>query len=54
MVISHLQGRMVRNAGILYINDRLLHYVPVHILSPCGANFATITKENIFYVVFEK
>ncbi|WVZ20478.1 hypothetical protein V8G54_007800 [Vigna mungo] len=34
LVKPHLDGWMVRNVGSLNINDRLLHYVFVHILSP--------------------
>ncbi|KAL2333234.1 hypothetical protein Fmac_014447 [Flemingia macrophylla] len=43
-----MQGRNVRNAGSLNINDRLLHYVYVHILAPRSSNFAQLLQEDIF------
>lgn len=50
MVKPHLDGQMVRNVGSLNINDRLLHYVFVHMLSPRDTNFAKLTHEDIFFL----
>nr|KYP76135.1 hypothetical protein KK1_020360 [Cajanus cajan] len=48
MIRSELQGRNVRNVGSLNINDRLLHYVYVHILAPRSSNFSQLLQEDIF------
>ncbi|KAL2318034.1 hypothetical protein Fmac_031910 [Flemingia macrophylla] len=48
MIRQEMQGRNVRNAGSLNINDRLLHYVYVHILAPRSSNFAQLLQEDIF------
>lgn len=50
MVKPHLHGWMVRNAGSLNINERLLCYVLVHMLSSQGTNFAQLTHEDIFFL----
>jgi len=34
MVKPQTQGQNVRNEGSLTINDKFLHYIYVHILSP--------------------
>ncbi|KAL2340175.1 hypothetical protein Fmac_008115 [Flemingia macrophylla] len=48
MIRPEMQGRNVKNAGSLNINDRLLHYVYVHILAPRSSNFAQLLQEDIF------
>nr|KYP73466.1 hypothetical protein KK1_006091 [Cajanus cajan] len=48
MIRPELQGRNVRNVGSLNINDRLLHYVYVHILAPRSNNFSQLWQEDIF------
>ncbi|KAL2341132.1 hypothetical protein Fmac_009072 [Flemingia macrophylla] len=48
MIRLEMQGRNVRNVGSLNINDRLLHYVYVHILAPRSSNFAQLLQEDIF------
>nr|KYP63004.1 hypothetical protein KK1_017565 [Cajanus cajan] len=48
MIRPELQGRNVRNVGSLNINDRLLHYVYVHILAPRSSNFSQLLQEDIF------
>ncbi|KAL2331139.1 hypothetical protein Fmac_018720 [Flemingia macrophylla] len=48
IIRPEMQGRNVRNAGSLNINDRLLHYVYVHILAPRSSNFAQLLQEDIF------
>ncbi|KAL2332597.1 hypothetical protein Fmac_013810 [Flemingia macrophylla] len=48
MIRPEMQGRNVRNAGSLNINDMLLHYVYVHILAPRSSNFAQLLQEDIF------
>ncbi|KAL2337138.1 hypothetical protein Fmac_011584 [Flemingia macrophylla] len=48
MIRPEMQGRNVRNVGSLNINDRLLHYVYVHILAPRSSNFAQLLQEDIF------
>ncbi|KAL2339779.1 hypothetical protein Fmac_007719 [Flemingia macrophylla] len=48
MIRPEMQGRNVRNVGSLNINDRLLHYVYVHISAPRSSNFAQLLQEDIF------
>ncbi|KAG2400087.1 uncharacterized protein HKW66_Vig0100590 [Vigna angularis] len=50
MVRPEMQGQRVRTVGSLNINDRLLHYVIVHMLSPRPANFARVLYEDIFMI----
>ncbi|WVZ24725.1 hypothetical protein V8G54_003269 [Vigna mungo] len=50
MVRPEMQGRRVRTIGSLNINDRLLHYVIVHMLTPRPANFARELQEDIFMI----
>ncbi|KAL2328622.1 hypothetical protein Fmac_022049 [Flemingia macrophylla] len=48
MIRPEMQGQNVRNVGSLNINNRLLHYVYVHILAPRSSNFAQLLQEDIF------
>ncbi|BAT72937.1 hypothetical protein VIGAN_01038400 [Vigna angularis var. angularis] len=50
MVIPEMQGHRVKTVGCLNINDRLLHYVIVHMLTPRAANFARLLQEDIFMI----
>ncbi|WVZ06608.1 hypothetical protein V8G54_019954 [Vigna mungo] len=50
MVRPEMQGQRVRTVGSLNINDRLLHYVIVHMLCPRPANFARVLHEDIFMI----
>ena len=47
MIREDVEGENLRNAGSLKMNDRLLHYTWVHILCPCGSNFAQLLNEDI-------
>ncbi|XP_022642528.1 uncharacterized protein LOC106774437 isoform X2 [Vigna radiata var. radiata] len=48
MIRPELQGQNVKTVGAMNVNDRLLHYVLVHILSPRATNFAKIMHEDTF------
>ncbi|WVY93734.1 hypothetical protein V8G54_032822 [Vigna mungo] len=48
MVRPEMQGQHVKTIGCLNINDRLLHYVIVHMLTPRTGNFAKVLHEDIF------
>ncbi|WVZ15112.1 hypothetical protein V8G54_012678 [Vigna mungo] len=50
MVRPEMQGQRVKTVGCLNINDRLLHYVIVHMLTPRPANFAKVLQEDIFMI----
>ncbi|XP_052726056.1 uncharacterized protein LOC128194456 [Vigna angularis] len=51
MIIPDLQGGQgVLTVGCLNINDRLLHYVTVHMLTPRPGNFARLLQEDIFMI----
>jgi len=48
MIREDVEGKNVRNVSSLKMNDRILHYTWVHILCPCGCNFAQLLNEDIF------
>jgi len=48
MLTPKMQGQRVRSIGSMNVNDRLLHYVLVHILTPRLTNFAKLLHEDIF------
>jgi len=48
MLCEDVQGQNGRNVSSLTMNDRLLHYTWVHMLCPCGSNFAQVLNEDIF------
>ncbi|WVZ08324.1 hypothetical protein V8G54_021670 [Vigna mungo] len=48
MVRLEMQGQRVKTDGCLNINDRLLHYIIVHMLTPGPGNFAKLLEEDIF------
>ncbi|KOM42055.1 hypothetical protein LR48_Vigan04g225300 [Vigna angularis] len=51
MVIPDLEGGQgVLTVGCLNINDRLLHYIIVHMLTPRPGNFARLLHEDIFMI----
>ncbi|KAG2371032.1 uncharacterized protein HKW66_Vig0212060 [Vigna angularis] len=51
MIIPDLQGGQgVLTVGCLNINDRLLHYIIVHMLTPRPGNFARLLHEYIFMI----
>jgi len=50
MVRPDLEGEIVKTVGSLNINERLLHYVVVHWLTPRPSNYAKFLKEDIFMI----
>ncbi|XP_052735333.1 uncharacterized protein LOC108343552 isoform X3 [Vigna angularis] len=48
MIRPELQGQNAKTVGAMNVNDRLLHYALVHILSPRATNFAKIMHEDTF------
>ena len=48
MLRPEFQGQGLRNVASLTVDDRLLHYVYVHILRPRSTNFAQLLQEDIF------
>ena len=50
MVRPNLEGKILKTVGSLNINDRLLHYVVVHWLTPHPTNYAKVLKEDIFMI----
>ncbi|BAT99379.1 hypothetical protein VIGAN_10080400 [Vigna angularis var. angularis] len=51
MVIPDLEGGQgVLTVGCLNINDRLLHYIIVHMLTPRPGNYARLLHEDIFMI----
>jgi len=49
-----MHGWNVKNVGSLNINDKLLQYVFVHILSPRANNFPKLLYEDILILWIEK
>jgi len=47
MLRSEKHGERVRTISFINVNDRLLHYVVVHILTPRMTNFAKLLQEDI-------
>ena len=48
MLTPEMQGQRVRSVDFMNVNDRLLHYILVHILTPRLTNFAKLLHEDIF------
>ncbi|WVY91975.1 hypothetical protein V8G54_037489 [Vigna mungo] len=48
MVRQEMQGQHVQTVDCLDINDKLLHYVIVHMLTPRPGNFVKLLHEDIF------
>ncbi|ESW15732.1 hypothetical protein PHAVU_007G097400 [Phaseolus vulgaris] len=48
MTREEVHGQNIRNVGSLTMNDRLLHYIWVHMLCPRGRNFSQLVHEDIF------
>jgi len=47
---SKMQGQRVRTVDFINVNDKLLHYVIVHILTPHLTNFVKLLQEDIFMI----
>ena len=46
--MEDIQCQNVRNAGSLNMNDKLLHYICVHMLCLRSNNFAQLLNKDIF------
>ncbi|WVY98402.1 hypothetical protein V8G54_030553 [Vigna mungo] len=50
MVRPEMQGQRLKTVGCLNINDRVQHYVIMHMLTPRPGNFAKLLQEDIFMI----
>ena len=48
MTREKVHDQNIRNVGSLTMNDRLLHYIWVHMLCPRGSNFSQLVHEDVF------
>jgi len=48
MTREEVHNQNVRNVGSLTMNDKLLHYIWVHMLCPRGSNFLQLVHDDVF------